>query len=239
MDVKQDVREMLGRALVVLTTYPQSCTADFSQRGVVAVFGRYSPDLARMLGYVCRTTNPRYLMVSGKKGKDSGILPRWGVAEAHYLISAADALYPGALSIVEVGVDLEAKNGLENAMQLAKLLLEFGFKGYTNMQLVVTAHSLQMFRLGATFTRVLIDANLRFASVRWSPSLYKPNLARLQDQWEICFELIKLAEMREKGWVDLSIPRDLLDWAHTHLEEVKSELEAQKSPLSTAGLRSY
>lgn len=228
----------LAKILVLLNQYPPAYTATLSERSVVAVFGRFSVDLAQTVGFVCNASRASYLVVSGGRGKDSGLLSDWGMSEAHFILAGAAMQFQYALTKALVEVDTTAKNGLDNAHKLVELLHKFGFRGYEQFQLVVVAHSTQMLRLGATLTQVLFDAGLSFRSVRWVPSTYRPNLRRVQDQREICFELVKLAEMHEKGWVDLEIPRDLLEWAREHLPVFEQELDEKRSPHSTAGLRS-
>lgn len=234
------VEAMLRRGLVLLTSFPPAYNAPFVPGGAMAVFGRYSQDLAVTLGDTCNKTRPAHLVVSGNAGKDSGQLATWGIPEAHYLLSGAAVLNQFAMSEIRVGVDLDAKNGLDNALRMTSLLTDFGYAGEVNAQLQVVAHSTQMLRLGMTLNRVLLDARLSFASVRWVASSYRPSMQRWQDQWEICFELIKLDEMRQKGWVDnLPIPDELLDWARGHVDFVAAEMEAQGIACSTAGLRSF
>lgn len=239
MNPEAEVQANLRRILVILTRYPEAYNAQLVPRGAVAVFGRYCASLVYTLAQACHQGQPKHLVVSGNAGKDSGPLKEWGIPEAHYLVGAASVLNQYALEHTKIGIDLTAKNGFENARQMARMLRGFEYGAFNDSQLTVVAHSTQMVRLGETLNRVLGDAGITFVSVRWMPSVYKPSLERLQDQWEICFELIKLAEMDEAGWNVPKILPALLGWARDHLDRVAAELEAQKMPLSTAGLRSF
>lgn len=231
---------MLRRALVLLTAYPSAYHANLVPRGAVAVFGRYSGDLAEMVAHACHQGDARHLVVSGNFGKDSGLLKDWGVPEAHFLVSSAAVLSPYAMKQLKVDIDLEATTSLEKAERITQLLAGFGFSGVVDCQLVVVAHSTQMLRLGEMLKRTLAEAQIAFFSVRWMPSTYRPNLTRLQDQWEICFELLKLAQMQTAGWIDGPlIPKDLLVWAQDFIEVVAADLAESGLPLSTAGLRSH
>jgi hypothetical protein len=233
------VEAQLARILVLLNKYPPAYTVELGEHSVVAAFGRFSIDLAQTVGFVCNATRARYLVISGGRGKDSGLLSRWGASEAHFILCGAVMQFQYALTEAEVEIDTAARNGLDNAYRLAELLQKFGFKGRNPFQLVVVAHSTQMLRLGATLTQVLFEAGLSFKSIRWVPSTYRPNLKRLQDQWEICSELVKLAEMQERGWVDLEIPPDLLAWAREYLPIFEQDIATQRLTCTTAGLRSF
>lgn len=230
----------LRKCLVLLTSCPQAHQGELGKRGAVAVFGRYSKDLAFTLAEMCHQSDARYLAMSGNKGKDSGRLVEWGIPEAHYLLLGADVLRSYAISQLKVGIDLTATNGQENAARMVELLGGFDFPDRAERQLVVVAHSTQMVRLGETMNRALASAGMSFASVRWAPSTYTPSLDRWQDRWEICFEIIRLAEMQEAGEIDgPPIPADLLAWARDYLIRAEQELKARKLPRSTAGLASF
>jgi len=235
-----NMEAMLRRGLVILTTYPPAYNAPIVPGGAMAVFGRYSADLAVMVGEICNQARPKHLVVSGHKGKDSGLLATWGVPEAHYIVSVAAQRNRYAMSQVELAIDLQAINGLENARNMTRLLGDFGYTQVVDAQLLVVAHSTQMVRLGATLNGVLSDAGIAFTSVRWVPSSYRPSLARLQDQREICFELLKLAEMEKAGWNDVPpIEAELLEWAAQYIEVVEADLANLDLTFSTAGLSSF
>jgi hypothetical protein len=230
----------LRKCLVLLTGCPQAHQVGLGKRGVVAVFGRYSRDLVLTVAEMCHVSDARHLVISGNQGKDSGQLVEWAVPEAHYVLSGVDTLRPYAISQLKVAMDLTATDGQENATRMVELLGGFGFSGYVERQLIVAAHSTQMVRLGEIMNRALADAQMSFESVRWTPSTYTPSLDRWQDRREICFEVIRLAEMQEAGEIDgPPIPDDLLAWAPEFLLVAEQELAARKLPRSTAGLRSF
>jgi hypothetical protein len=95
---------------------------------VVAVYGRYSVQLAQRLADVVERVSPRLLVVSGNKGKDSGPLVTYGIPEAHYLLSAADVLTRGVVLLrTELAIDLTATKGTENAERMVELMLQQGY----------------------------------------------------------------------------------------------------------------
>lgn len=201
----------------------------------VAVFGRYCSRLAGTVAQIVQNTCPTWLVISGKKGKDSGPLPQLGIAEAHYVVSVADGLMNGRLlgGSTKVLLDLDATDGLENAANMVALLKQRGFTG----GIVVVAHRTQLVRLALTFEEAANKAGMPFGKVYWHPSSYFADIEELRDQWEIFFEIVRILELAEQGHLILpDLPTAVTDEAHRYLAVVQAELlQRGTTNFSTAG----
>ncbi len=208
-------------------------------KSAVVVFGRYCPLLGGSLAHTLRRTRPRRLAISGGTGKDSGPLPALGISEAHYLLSMADGYLEGRLmgGPIKILTDLTARDGVENAANMVRLLIEDG----QNWDVVVLAHSTQLLRLALTFQRAVRDAGDRMGVSFWQPSGYVANPQRLLDQHEIFFEVVRMIELADEGKLSFpNLPGSVTANAQSCLTRVRQQLAEQglEPPYSTAGLRS-
>lgn len=238
MDSESERVEAAERCLEVLTYHPM-ITRRWEPTGEVtmAVYGRYCKHLARTIAYVVRTGQPDKLGISGNKGKDSGELVRAGIAEAYYLLSAADVLSGGlVLSVPEIFVDLNATNGIENSENMVAMLQGHVQGG----ELVVVTHSTQTLRLGLTMHHALRTGGMKFDRVTLLRSEYRADPARLLDQWEIFFEICRIVEMNDLGQLEMSgIEPDIVLLARAGLAKTSEMLtKLGVTAPSTAGLQS-